>query len=252
MEANSATAKRIKLLIVDDDRRFVEIVRQYFSSLPEYEIADCVYNGKDAIKAIAEKEPDAVILDLVMPYYDGYEVLDKLFTLGLKKKPYVILLSALPPASAMAQSAMENGRVYYMIKPVELDIVSKRILQAVNFEKENIREKTDYSAHISVVLKHMGMPMHVKGYLYILDAIRHIDEDKSILQALNKELYPAVAQKYAVSPDSVERAIRTAITAAWEHDGGKAMRSVFLAQGVELKEKPTNAEFLAFLAALDY
>ena len=67
---------------------------------------------------------------------------------------------------------------------------------------------------IASYLADEGIPAERKGYAYLACAIRFAYEDRELTGALSKELYPAVAERFAVSPGAVERSIRTAIACA--------------------------------------
>lgn len=63
----------IRVLIIDDNRDIADEIREYLakSGNSEIEIAGCAYDGKDGLEKIAALQPDAVILDIVMPVLDG-------------------------------------------------------------------------------------------------------------------------------------------------------------------------------------
>ena len=55
----------------------------------------------------------------------------------------------------------------------------------------------------------MGVPAHIKGYLYLRDAITMVYHNVDLLGSVTKELYPEIARKYNTTASRVERAIRT-------------------------------------------
>ena len=62
---------RHKILVVDDELLNVELMRAYLSN--DYEVITA-YNGKDALDKAKSEEPDLILLDVMMPDMDGYEV----------------------------------------------------------------------------------------------------------------------------------------------------------------------------------
>jgi len=60
------------VLVVDDDRSIVELVRLYLSN--EGFVVETSYNGRDALRKFAQLHPALVILDLMLPEMDGWEV----------------------------------------------------------------------------------------------------------------------------------------------------------------------------------
>jgi CheY-like chemotaxis protein/anti-sigma regulatory factor (Ser/Thr protein kinase) len=81
-----------RLLVVDDDPQVVDLVRQLLEGEP-YEIA-AVTDGQEALEAIAEKRPDVILLDLLMPRMDGFGVIDRLQQDPQSRQIPVIVLTA--------------------------------------------------------------------------------------------------------------------------------------------------------------
>ena len=73
-------------------------------------------------------------------------------------------------------------------------------------------------------------------------------EDMDILNAITKQLYPAIAKKYDTTPSRVERAIRHAIEVAWSRGKMDTIDRLFGYTINNGKGKPTNSEFVALIA----
>ncbi len=69
-------ARRVKILIVDDDPVIVRLVRANLDT-NEYETI-IASNGKEALSAVEREQPDLVLLDIMMPVMDGFEVCQRL------------------------------------------------------------------------------------------------------------------------------------------------------------------------------
>jgi len=61
-----------KIFIAEDDQHFCELYQMVLGT-EGYEV-HCAYNGKDALAMIPQQVPDLIILDVMMPEVDGYEV----------------------------------------------------------------------------------------------------------------------------------------------------------------------------------
>lgn len=113
----------------------------------------------------------------------------------------------------------------------------KRIAKEYNLEKD-----------VTDMIHEIGVPAHIKGYQYLRDAIIMALEDMDILNAITKQLYPAIAKKYDTTPSRVERAIRHAIEVAWSRGKMDTIDRLFGYTINNGKGKPTNSEFVALIA----
>jgi two-component system response regulator (stage 0 sporulation protein A) len=94
----------------------------------------------------------------------------------------------------------------------------------------------------------IGVPAHIKGYLYLRAAIKMVVEEVGLLGAITKELYPLVARKFNTTPSRVERAIRHAIEVSWERGNTEAINKLFGHSVTTESGKPTNSQFIAKIA----
>ncbi len=258
----------IRVLLADDNRDFVEILREYINSQEDMVLCGVAYNGNDALEMIKKEEPDVVVLDIIMPHLDGVGVMEKLG--NVSKKPRVIILTSFGQEN-MTQRAVQLGADYYILKPFDLDTLGKRIRQLVGAsdiapsirpisksviqsETMNFVEKTGpkttkvIEVEVTKMIQQMGVPAHVKGYQYLRDAIVSVINDVSLLGAVTKELYPMIAKKYNTTPSRVERAIRHAIELAWDRGNIEFMNKFFGYTINVDRGKPTNSEFIAMVA----
>jgi len=60
------------ILVVDDERNIVELVKLYLGN--EGYAVETAYNGREALRKFSQQPPDLIILDLMLPEVDGYEV----------------------------------------------------------------------------------------------------------------------------------------------------------------------------------
>ncbi|MDQ7095808.1 sporulation transcription factor Spo0A [Desulfosporosinus sp. PR] len=261
----------IRVLLADDNREFVEIVKEFIERQEDMSLVGVAYHGNEALELIAREEPHVVLLDIIMPHLDGLGVLEKLQTVNLR--PKIIILTAFGQES-MTQRAVNLGANYYILKPFDLDTLGKRIRQlqddfpdplnsaqisnsasshksiANNPVPAGILPPTSKNLEVEVtrMIHQMGVPAHVKGYQYLRDAIVSVVVDVSLLGAVTKELYPMIAEKYQTTPSRVERAIRHAIELAWDR-GNVDFMNRFFGYTINIdRGKPTNSEFVAMVA----
>lgn len=242
--------QKINVLIADDNKEFCEILQEYLTGNEEFEVTGIAYNGHETLKLIREKEPDVVVLDIIMPHLDGIGVLEKLNSLELSFRPKVIILTTLGQ-EFMTQRTVELGADYYILKPFDLEVLGTRIRQLANGQSTTVHppvKSKNLDVEVTRIIHQMGVPAHIKGYQYLRDAILLVIDEVSLLGAITKELYPMIAEKYQTTPSRVERAIRHAIELAWDR-GNVEMMNRFFGYTINVERgKPTNSEFIAMVA----
>jgi two-component system, response regulator, stage 0 sporulation protein A len=257
--------KKIKMVIADDNMEFLSILKEFFSVQDDFEIVGIARNGIEALKHITSSEPDVLVLDMIMPLLDGLGVLEKINSLTNIKIPKVIVLSAVGQDS-ITQRAINLGAEYYVVKPFKLEILSDRIKQLFPSEAAEIEHnkssiltstyinnnlQTDskqLEARITRIMHDIGVPAHIKGYLYIREAIEMVVMDVDLLRAVTKELYPSIATKHKTTASRVERGIRHAIDVASTRGNATTINNLFGHSLAVDKTKPTNSQFIAIIA----
>lgn len=111
------------ILVVDDDPDLVESVSMKLES-KNYRVAKA-YDGAEALEQIKDEKPDLVILDVMMPRKNGYEVCKILKTDEKTKDIVVILLTAVADAVSSTSYTHMDGKTTpaddYIPKPIDLD-----------------------------------------------------------------------------------------------------------------------------------
>jgi two-component system alkaline phosphatase synthesis response regulator PhoP len=111
------------ILVVDDDPDLVESVSMKLES-ENYRV-DKAYDGVEAMERIKENRPDLVILDVMMPRKNGYQLCDELKKSDEYKDIVVLLLTAVADAVKSTSYTHQDGRNTladdYIPKPIELD-----------------------------------------------------------------------------------------------------------------------------------
>ena len=98
----------------------------------------------------------------------------------------------------------------------------------------------------SAVLLELGFETHRKGFRYCRDAILMLAEDPTL--QVTKTVYPAVGKQYFANGQSVEKAIRASVAAAWEERDERIWRLYFPGTADGQVVRPTNAELLTRIA----
>lgn len=248
-----------KVVIADDNKDFNNLVGDYIDKQKEFKVVGKAFNGNELLEIVKIERPDIIILDVIMPELDGLGVLERINSGSLSYQPKIIMLSAVGQ-DKITKRAMALGADYYIVKPFELDSLVSRMRQLVDntFEfsenegrREFVRDKSDkkdFQYEITSILHEIGVPAHIKGYIYLREAIQMVIENIELLGAVTKELYPNIALKHNTTASRVERAIRHAIEVAWSRGRVETIDNIFGYTIDNHKGKPTNSEFVAMVA----
>lgn len=251
--------EHLNVAIADDNERMLDMLENIITTDKTLNIVGKAKNGEEAYKIIKEKQPDVVLLDLIMPKMDGLTVMDYVnHDKSLKKQPNFIVVTAVGQEK-ITEDAFNRGANYYILKPFNNEILLNRIKDIRKPEiKPEIKKETtvqntrvspmDLENRVTDMLHEMGIPAHIKGYHYLRDAIMMAVDDMDVLNAITKVLYPTVAKKYQTTSSRVERAIRHAIEVAWSRGKLDTIEELFGYTVSNGKGKPTNSEFIALIA----
>ncbi|MGY0693042.1 sporulation transcription factor Spo0A [Virgibacillus sp. FSP13] len=248
--------EKISVCLVDDNRELIQLMEEYFDNQPDIEIIGTAFDGRDCLELLEDIEPDVLILDIIMPHVDGLAVLNSLKGMERGKDPHVIMLTAFGQEEVM-KKAVDLGASYFILKPFDLDNLAEQIRQVqgnmithTKTKKVNKKErkKKDLEASITNIIHEIGVPAHIKGYMYLREAITMVYNDIELLGSITKVLYPDIAKKYNTTASRVERAIRHAIEVAWSRGNIDSISALFGYTVSISKAKPTNSEFIAMVA----
>lgn len=255
--------------IADDNERMIGILDGILRQDEEIQIVGVARDGEEVCQIIKDKEPDIVLLDIIMPKLDGLTVMEKVSQdIHIQKKPEFVVISAIGQ-ERITEDAFLLGARYYIMKPFDHEMLLSRI-QSLKADRQKrktqIRKvvpyetKMDYmernlETDVTNMIHEIGVPAHIKGYQYLRDAIMMAVEDMNMLNSITKILYPTIAKNHQTTPSRVERAIRHAIEVAWSRGKMDTIDELFGYTVSVGKGKPTNSEFIALIAdkiRLDY
>ncbi len=117
--------EKIKVLIVDDEVRFVQNVSRLLDN-GRFDVS-VAHNGLDALEVMHKTRPDVVVLDIRMPEMDGIETL--LAMKNLDAETSVIILTGHADVET-GILAIREGAFDYLFKPCDMDLLREKILQA--------------------------------------------------------------------------------------------------------------------------
>ena len=255
--------EKLNVAIADDNEKMVEILGRMIEEDKDLTLVGKAHNGEEICNIIKEREPDVVVLDIIMPKMDGLTVMENCqHDHMLKKTPAFIVVSAVGQ-ERITEDAFSLGAEYYMLKPFDNQVLLNRIKNLRRRSDRRIRENVrpsvvreepgaygtrNLETDVTNIIHEIGVPAHIKGYQYLRDAIMMSVDDGEMLNSITKILYPSIAKQHKTTPSRVERAIRHAIEVAWNRGRIDAINAVFGTRVYLGSEKPTNSEFIALVA----
>ena len=130
---NTPEMPRQKVLIVDDEAQNIKILGEALR--PSYDIFIAT-QGENALQIAKEQQPDLVLLNIVMPDLNGYELLKRLKDdLSTEAIPVVFITSR--DREADEEQGLNAGAVDYITKPFSLPIVQARVRTHLEFKRSH-------------------------------------------------------------------------------------------------------------------
>jgi DNA-binding response OmpR family regulator len=114
-----------KTILIVDDEAYIVTSLEYVMQSAGFEVA-VAYDGEEALEKVAETVPDLVILDLMMPKLDGFEVCEKIRQNPLWKDIRIIILTA-KGRDIERKKGMSLGADDYMTKPFSTRDILNRV-----------------------------------------------------------------------------------------------------------------------------
>ncbi len=244
----------MKIFILDSNRKTLSNLKNFFADKKDFNVVGTADNGLDGLNGINEKNPDVVIMDLILGGLDGFGVIQQLDTTAVK-----IMVTTAMCSDEIVARAFSMGVKYVMIKPYDPEILMRRIMDILVTSENSgevfgnmtndlihIGASADKKKYITKLLHDIGITPNLKGFRYLRSAITMVMEDEAIIEAVTKVIYPEIAKEYKTTPVRAERAIRHAIETSWERDDGQTITNVFNLP--KSSKRPTNSEFIGLAA----
>jgi DNA-binding response OmpR family regulator len=150
------------VLLVEDDAFMVAVARQMLAA-GDYQVVTAA-TGRDAIKLIRERAPDAILLDLGLPDMEGTQLIPQLRTLG---NCPLIVVSARDDIMTKV-TALDLGADDYILKPfvseellARLRSVLRRATPSREIESQNIAAGIDFDPELRIVRREDGRQAHL-------------------------------------------------------------------------------------------
>jgi len=217
----------LSAIIVDDEKPARDLILEYLAIHPKIKVIAQCWNGEDAVQTINTMQPDIIFLDIRMPGYGGFKVLER-----LERIPIIIFSTAY---SSYALQAFEVSAVDYLLKPYTQQRFDKAVNNALK-KKENPdisrqvlqlletiqRQKTkEFLKRIFVKTGDRMTPLNVSVIEYIKaedDYIRIYSDSKNyltdqtlsgLLSMLDPEMFIRIHRSYVVNLQYIKEIQKT-------------------------------------------
>ncbi|MCX7905189.1 MAG: response regulator [Elusimicrobiales bacterium] len=124
----------LKVLIADDETDIAELIKAFLTA-NKFD-CDTVTNGRDALASIREKKYDVVILDVMMPYIDGYHVAYEISNQSNQQNSPVIIILTSRDVQLERPIAKMSGAFEIIQKPFKLDNLLETIMKGIKEKRE--------------------------------------------------------------------------------------------------------------------
>ena len=250
----------IKVMIGNHDESVRKNIEDIIRRQTQCHLLGVYCDGNQLYENVRAQTPDIVILNPVMPKLDGVGVIERIRTeVHLDKIQFILvaenhqtkILNVLQnPKNVrfLPWDKDDNTLIKCIIETAKLPTNTNRVLQIEDMVVKHGNKEKDLNMLVTQMIHEIGVPAHIKGYLYLRTAIIMAVENMDILNAVTKQLYPDIAKEYGTTDTRVERAIRHAIEVAWERGNIDVINDLFGYTIQADKGKPTNSEFIALMS----
>lgn len=135
--------KKLRVLIIDDERMARQEVKRLLMPYPDMEIIGEAKNADEAIVQITEKHPDLIFLDVQMPERSGFDLLE-----SLSEVPEVIFTTAF---DEYAVKAFEVNALDYLMKPIReerfalaMERIRQKLAQQISDPQIFVKDRQQY------------------------------------------------------------------------------------------------------------
>ncbi len=216
-------SKKIKVLVVDDEDRNLRLMNLLLTSFG-YDVLTAS-NGKEALEKVHDIPPDVILLDIMMPKIDGFEVTRQLKKEEETKIIPIVMVTALNEVEDRVK-ALEAGADDFLNKPVDKTELRARVQSLVkvkayndhmrNYQKELEAEVAKRTIQLRQALKKLK-EVSLESICHLCRAAEYKDENTGDHIKRMSHYASAVARKMGLNKQTVENLLYTAPM----HDAGK-------------------------------
>ncbi len=234
------------ILLADDNRKWLDVLEMGLSREPGFDVVAKTYDGKETIERIEALRPDIIILDIIMPEFDGVYIVNHIRQSIPDYRPVIYILSGIG-TDTIIKIINDLEVAFYSMKPVTIETVTARLKTITGNPAESAERRSAVASPVSrqdrikSLLSALGFPPHLFSTKCMQAAVCTYVNDTNSQTMLTKALYPDVAAQLGVSASSIEKNLRASI-AQMQRANTPLYQTLF---PHARHKKVSNGEFLA-------
>ncbi len=125
---SDVNSTHLNILIIDDNEQITKMLTTFL----ELKNHNCIVanDGEQGLRLIQENKHDVVLLDLAMPEFDGYAVINALESKDQLKNNKIIVFTASTITQEELDELVKRGVTSYILKPIDIDLLHSRIVES--------------------------------------------------------------------------------------------------------------------------
>ena len=127
-QKSNSGSKELNILIIDDNEQITKMITT-FLALKNHKCT-VANDGKQGLALIQENQYDVVLLDLAMPEFDGYAVIESLESKDMLRNNKIIVFTASTITQDRLDELVRRGVSSYVLKPIDIDLLLSKIIQS--------------------------------------------------------------------------------------------------------------------------
>jgi DNA-binding response OmpR family regulator len=125
---SSIDSNHLNILIIDDNEQITKMLTTFL----ELKNHKCIVanDGKQGLALIQENKHDVVLLDLAMPEFDGFTIIEALESKDMLKNNKIIVFTASTITQDELDRLVSRGVNSYILKPIDIDLLLSKIIES--------------------------------------------------------------------------------------------------------------------------
>ncbi|MEI8203225.1 MAG: PAS domain S-box protein [Bacteroidota bacterium] len=180
--------KRIKILAIDDNKDDLIVIKALVKEAFPYAETLTALSGKDGVELASSNNPDVILLDIIMPEMDGFEVCLNLKSDKKLRDIPVVFITAYKSDKESRTRALECGAEAFLTKPFDLQELKAQIRSMVKIKNANIaKDKETEKLELLVEQRTNELKVNYSATLNLMDDIQKEIEARKKSEAALKE-----------------------------------------------------------------